>query len=616
MIHRQKEVNHNIYNPKFGNYKSRQHTVVKQRIMSLLDALADAAALRIQEEGAIIDETIKPSPANNKQGMTLTDFSHDILHHVYAFIPTIDNLRNCIILNKRASEWILESKTSEPLFGTAYKLAFGEPAPLTGRKAWKELLYIRQALSRGMYHITSPSEVHTVGILPLEKETEAIGYDHSHFEEGQCLGYFAMTRIFPHGEGPLAISGDFDGIYIVTSIEDLLSSSSTKPFSKINGDSQALTVLATPLAYNADTKSTTFFVGYASGKVQAVRAVQQGEGFSFEVVSTAAAHTDEVTALSVLPTNPPCVASSSVDETIMAYPNSLSENPTLDNAALAYRSNDPPAKILFFAGMGDMVCCGDDSGRLTLLSVEPESEPLLQKVASEFLGEPGTLPTLVKFHHNKTIVVGTNKGELHTFEVVFLEDTCSLVRKNYTFIHAGAIESVNVVGNIVLTCSAHEGHLRGCDIRTLEDLGSIAVHPGRLCQPREPGQSQLLLKCAVMSVIIRHEHQSFVSLCRDGTVQEYSFAPAKGIEQAATSLNKLQDVAAPMLGSSITETGKSIPARVRMSIIQASLENRKDPALPFVGADGVTYGTTQSSFDRFSGVFPCRACQSSCEGVR
>jgi len=48
--------------------------------------------------------------------MTLTDFLDDILHQIYSFIPTIKSLRNFTQVNKRACQWMLGGKTTDPLF--------------------------------------------------------------------------------------------------------------------------------------------------------------------------------------------------------------------------------------------------------------------------------------------------------------------------------------------------------------------------------------------------------------------------------------------------------------------------------------------------------------------
>jgi len=594
--------------------------------MSFLYTLAIEAARRVEERTNISEHPHQTHPSYHKQAMTLTDFSDDILHQIYAFIPTIQNLRNVAYVNKRASQWILESKTTDPLFGAAYKLAFDDKPATNDRKAWKDLFEIRQCLSRGMYGVI-PAQLRTVGVLPPERESEAVGYDHprSHFQDGQCLGYFGMARLFPQGDGPLAIWGDFDGIYMVPSINVLFGSSgeetpaATKPFSNINGDSQVLTVLVSPLLYNSNTASTTFFLGYASGRVQAVKVVREGGRYSYEVVSQASAHTDEVTALTILPLDRPCVASSSVDGTVMIYPESLSKNTSLENATLAFRASDTPAKILCVAGMQNVMCTGDDMGRLTLWSLHRDSavdnEPCWSEMNSISVEVGGSMPTLIQVHNEvrKTIVVGTNSGGLFTFRVNMVEGEYALVSLHSApTAHIGAVESMKIVGNILLTSAAHEGHVRGWDIRTLSPLGLIAVHPGRSYQPRQPGRSLISLKCAVMGTIVWHERESLVSLCRDGTIREYSYAPQVATEMS-TPQNALEATAP--LRSFMAEADDAMCTRMRMSIIQASLQSKKATTLPFLGADGVQYKDTKASFDNFSGILPCIYCQQIGNGV-
>lgn len=631
-------------------------------MVSLLDLAIIAAA---REE---YDRQHQSPPV--LRAMKLTEFTDDILHQIFAYVSTMQDLRSFAFVNKRAHQWVFRSKGTDALFGALYDHAFGpENARPDGRKAWRSLYNLRQSLSQDI-HVTNPFQLNNLGILPPDRETEAVGYDHPlHFRNGQCLGYFGFTRIFPNGDGPLAIWGDYDGICLVPSVEDILPSNpyagrrDTKPFSKIPGDSQVLTVLASPLSFVEDTNSTTLFLGFASGKVQALRVEDKDGRYSYDTVSCVIAHKDEITTLTVLPTYPPCVASSSVDGSVMVYPGSMSSKPTLENAVMGCRSTD---KILCMAATrwGEekqvILCTGDERGRLTLWSQQQVSRhsgyhPLCWGgMSSMMIEDGGSLPTVIQFLHQEsdTLVVGTNSGGLFIFRARLMEPLVVLERiAEVPRAHVGAVDSVRVVGNVLLTCGGYEGHVIGWDSRTLMPIGSIAVHPGRLYPPIHEGRLQVLLKCAVISTIVWHERESLVSLCRDGTIQEYSFAAASSSEDtdAGFVLNVVGSDANFLPGNAgaevklppkvaegrlsrndarpeplpisslqrvMSEADDTLRGRMEMRIIQAGLQQRNgDPSLPFMGADNLTYDDSKTAFDLFSGLLPCDSCIDSGMGV-
>lgn len=595
--------------------------------MSLLDCLAEEAAKRVEER----------EQAPKKHAMTLVDFGDDVLHLVFAFLPNIQDLRSFALVNKRASRWTLESAMTNPLFGIAYEREFGDAiAARMGRTAWKQLYKIRQGLSQGMKTINESSfsdEIKSVGILPRERETEAIGYDHKrHFRAGQCLGYFGMTRVFPHEEnGPLIVWGDFDGVYIVPSPKDLLPSDTRDEdtrkasFQKLQGDSQVLSVVSSPLSVNKETNSTTFFLGYASGSVQAVKAVKEREQgrYSYEVVSTASSHTDEVTSLAVLPFKilggPPCLASSSVDGTVRIYPDSFSADPTLANAALLFRTADSPHKVLCVAAGkgGNLICTGDDSGRLTLWSPKgsfcPENEPCWTNKGSIPFDLGGSLPTFIHFHPTKKnfVIVGTNRGGLFTFRSSVTHELELIPLNSIQTAHVGTIESAQLIGNILLTSSANEGHIMGWDVRTLLPIGSLPVHPGRLYPLAE--SRAFVLKAAVMSTILSHKRESLLCLCRDGTVRELSFGSFSAPGQQSQTAGVPQTIAS--LQSLMADADDLTRRRMQMRTMQAGLHNKKEPQSSFIGIDGQTYEDSEASFNHFSGLEACANCQFRGEGV-
>jgi WD40 repeat protein len=596
--------------------------------------------------------------------MQLTDFTDDILHHIFAYVSTMQDLRSFAYVNKRTHQWVFRSAATDALFGALYCHVFGqENARPDGRKSWKCLYSLRQSLAQDM-NVTNPFQLNTLGILTPDREIEAVGYDHPiHFRTGQCLGYFGLERIFPKGDGPLAIWGDYDGVFLVPSLEDILPSDpytgrrATKQFSRIPGDSQVLTVLASPMSYNEETNSSTLFLGFASGQVQAVRVVGKDGRYAYDTVSCAMAHRDEVTKLTVLPLDPPCVASSSVDGSVIVYPESVSSKPTLENAVMGCRSTD---KILCMAATkwgGDkqvLLCTGDERGRLTIWSQQHMPGQARNRslswggMSSMMIEDGGSLPTVIQFLHQESgiLIVGTNSGGLFIFRAhlsgtlqpaVVLERIAQVPRA-----HVGAVDSIKIVGNVLLTSGGYEGHVIGWDSQTLMPIGSVAVHPGRLYPGIHLRKPQVLLKCAVISTVVWPEREVLVNLCRDGTVQEHSFAGVSGLEDEAyfasgavdsdatialddaNFVDKLtSDVVEATLSKKVTnqepleisslqrvmyDADDALLGRMEMRIIQAGVQNRNNPLHPFMGADNVKYENSKMAFDLFSGLLPCMSC--------
>ncbi len=600
--------------------------LLNEKMMSMFLNDTVAAAPRVQVPKRTSPRNQPSAKSSNKQAMTLTDFSDDILHQIYSFIPTIQDLRNFSQVNKRACQWMFGSKTTDPLFDAAYQRAFGETSCQTsGRKTWKELYRIRQCLSQAASGMNHQSELNTVGVLSLELESEAVGYDHPrHFRDGQCLGYFGMAQVFPRGDSPIAIWGDFNGIVIVPSIEALLSSDTlpTKSFQRIAGNSQVLCVLVSNVYYDPYENSTCFFLGYASGHVRVVKAMQEGDRYSYEVISTAQAHTDEVTALAILPFHNPCIASSSVDGTVIFYPNSIQGLPTLCSPAEACKT--PNEKILCFgATRGEhghvFLCTGSSEGVLTRWSPFDSMDFFKWKKTSSIpLGTVASAPTLLEFLHgtSDTIVVGTNSGSLLTYRMSLSLEAPLLCGfnplKHEATAHIGAVESIKTVGNLLLTSGAHESHLMAWDIRTLSPVGSIMAHPGHLHL-----STGSIFRCAVISVLVCREREALVTLYRDGNIREYSYSEASSDMRRVASDKAVQSFPPTILPlkSFMENADDSLSWRMRMRVIQAGLQNKKEPHSSFEGLDGVKYEDAKSSFDYFSGLSSCTICTRRGEGV-
>ena len=87
--------------------------------------------------------------------------------------------------------------------------------------------------------------------------------------------------------------------------------------------------------------------------------------YSYNTASCVVAqHGDEVSTLTVLPTYPPCVASSSVNGSIMVCPESMSSEPTLENAVMGCRNTDKILCIMAATRWGEenqvLLCTRDE----------------------------------------------------------------------------------------------------------------------------------------------------------------------------------------------------------------------------------------------------------------
>lgn len=108
-----------------------------------------------------------------------------------------------------------------------------------------------------------------------------------------------------------------------------------------------------------------------------------------------------------------------------------------------------------------------------------------------------------------------------------------------------------------------------------------------------------------------------MTLYRDGNIREYSYSEASSDMRRVASDKAVQSFPPTILPlkSFMENADDSLSWRMRMRVIQAGLQNKKEPHSSFEGLDGVKYEDAKSSFDYFSGLSSCTICTRRGEGA-
>lgn len=415
----------------------------------------------------------------------------------------------------------------------------------------------------------------SLGILADVEEVEALFYDHGYLYPDEddnnvaahqyCLGYF-NCRELPNS-GPVVIWGDFNGVRIAPSLDHLLlledkdTDTTTPPhpedetfqFQTVGDGSQVLAVLIPPppppVVANKGSSSSSFFffLGCASGILLSIDVVVTNDGAHiYTTKSTSSLHSNEVTALALWPmhdkgtNNASWLVSSCVGGKVCLYPHAPHSG-SFDDSMLLYQASDGVFSLgatLCHDGTRSrsLLCLCERDGDTGYLSVwEKHSCGDFEQCGRDDLGEGVLVTRLLVLHENSDrIVTGTNSGQLCLWKIAAaapqLDDleTCKSPQfqllQHMKNAHEGTIESAEVIGNILLTCGGRDGLVKGWDLNLGCLLGLIPIHPGRLYPPvRERGRKQICIKSAVVSSFFRHDSESLVSLCRDGTIKEWKY---------------------------------------------------------------------------------------------
>eukprot|EP00978_Attheya_sp_CCMP212_P017445 scaffold46466_cov44-Attheya_sp.AAC.1 len=343
----------------------------------------------------------------------------------------------------------------------------------------------------------------TLGVLTPQEELEAIWYDNptsAPFPDVHySCGYFGMLKLHIPSKAldpiksPIVVWGDFHGVRIFESLDDILrvpsshvvasipnaasssSSSSSSTHSKSTRDASnkmerqpsfvtvagnvdggpVLAALSSPPSLQNDylEEPPCLFLGFASGMVMSisVRTKSSPSGcHEYEQISTVTPHTDEVTALAFVPKSPSqdtMLASAGADGKVFLYTHSFhpQHKYALANPILAFQNRVTIFSLaatsvsLDYDSSHVVLSIGDQEGNIGLwerrkrLSVWKEP-PTSAPITSQSLGEDQIAwNDIYYFEHVQTCVASTQRirSGLILTKMEFYHDTVLVTGSNF-----------------------------------------------------------------------------------------------------------------------------------------------------------------------------------------
>mmetsp|Transcript_17674 Transcript_17674/g.24568 ORF Transcript_17674/g.24568 Transcript_17674/m.24568 type:complete len:656 (-) Transcript_17674:1899-3866(-) len=478
--------------------------------------------------------------------VSMDDLNDDVLHHILSFISSAQCLARFALTSRRVCHCVYDAKASSSLFDKLYEKSFGRCSRtflLGGRRKYESLHRLRQCLryaadlekKKPLDH----SRRRSIGVLSSTEESEAILYDSPHLNQtvdvAHCIGYFSCQEL---PTGPVVITGDFNGIRIAPSLNALLEEKreggedrkvpailkNDSLFQTIAGDSQVLAVVMPERVKGSS--SYFFFLGFALGPVMAVQVDIGDDGkhtFTTKSISEGF-HSNEVAALTLLPMDDDdetyCLISGCVDGQIYFYAHS--SKGVLDDPKLV-TGRESCFSLCSTRLHGRSIFCIGENGGISFWERQACEDFKLWGVDHKGLTE--SIITRMRFAHQNShrLVMGTNTGKLCIRKIAMADEHFFVTQKTIENAHSGTIETVQVSGNVLLTCGG-DGHVKAWDLNTGSMMGMVNVHPGRLYPPvKQPRRRQAKVKSAVVSTLVRRDNESLVSLCRDGTIYDWNY---------------------------------------------------------------------------------------------
>ncbi len=512
---------------------------------------------------------------DNTSSMDL--MSEEVLLQIALFIPNLSGLISFCKTSRRMQKLLHTSVHSEKLFRGPFIQTFGERGTVGNFEmnlSWRERWKMIYGLRRGLVHQHSPDMSslngnqqprRTIGVLSRAEESSALFYDNPDWSSTDDIsnGYFGMKILHlpppPNAandwQPPVVCHGDFNGIKIFNSLNSIFQNTQHRFVSlgDDEGGGQVLSLIQcdASLSMNNQTNSSqpNFFIGFASGRVAAVNATidEDGQKYNFRISDFHDAHQHEVTSLAFV--------SGSDDDSetflysacggghVYCFPNAL-------RAEQGFSMNEP---ILAFSSDGAIfsmasttvetedysiaiICTGDSNGKIrlwlrpTLWSHQSHTYFLPSQVKQA--GTRTGLVTRMKFIHSNLLVTCTNNGDLRIWKILCWEELRYIgggfrpeprlkLKYDKMNLHDGAVEVVMNVGDMLLTSGGNDGKVIGVDLNNGLILQSIDCHAGERLQNSEG--STLLAKSCVVDMIVSGKEGCMISLCRDGTLQRWSF---------------------------------------------------------------------------------------------
>ena len=536
-----------------------------------------------------------------KPNVSLADLSDDLLLQILFFLPSMNDLKCCFLCSKRLNELVHHSPISERLFASLFQHSFGGDG---GSKShWKARYGLQQCAVRASRDPNRTPTFTTMSVLTPKQERQAFIYDNGSVNSNLSIGYFGMKELWD--QGPLCVWGDFYGVRLFPSLNSLMRKGRNMK------EDQAVTVADDePIILTVTAHGHAFFLACASGNVHAARATMQQEPkgtYSYDLLDTATAHTNEVTSLSVL-ASPPRLISASCDGTVWMYPDSITKS-SLKGAEQIIRTDEPILYIL--AAGADSIWTALSSGTSFLWKHNAphgwtKRQAFYSHTPTQILLYPGFLGAIIG-DNGDTIHSVTTHDSQHSTKFRVHRPAETLSRFGNVVIVGGGIMDGGV--SVILPTPQMEEHCLA-----LGEQHVLRCHPGKKLHGA-------IAYSSVVSTLVSPIRQSLITLSRDGTIAEWRFSTSVGFVMAAkrkqadshrkrprppesTSMLCVVDTLSHLMTYGDADT----IARTKMRIIQCAFQQQQDPAETFVGLDGTLYKEIGKAFSLYSGMPSCPSC--------
>jgi hypothetical protein len=428
----------------------------------------------------------------------MDDISDDVFHHIISFLSSRQDLANLALMNTRSFAFIHHDHKVNSLYEYFWFTQFGYKGD---RQSFRSLYYVQKLVRNAPITL---NRTRKAGLLTPVQEHAALLYDNG--EGAASLGYFGMDLLWEHG--PVAIWGDFPGVRVFSrGVQGVVSDLKRSVISIGEDESHVLTLLSCP-------ENKFIFLGFSTGKVVCIHTTCAGnDQYSFSCVSTANFHTNEVTSLCFLPCGD--LISTSVDGHVCRYPNAMAGG-SLEEAFSICQVESPVLTCctIYYAGRTFLVT-GDQSAYVTLWWEFEEKEWRHTYCRLDSQGVP-TQSLLWCDNSDLYVLIGDNDGKIHTWKV---DDLLELEMMGIIDVLNGwPVECLRVCGNLMLIGSGRKTVVFSLpDVRhsVPKIIGSLRCHPN----------AQRF--ASVVSCFLCDARQSLVTLCRDGTLHEYSYEHEK-----------------------------------------------------------------------------------------
>jgi WD40 repeat protein len=420
----------------------------------------------------------------------------------------------------------------------------------------------------------------TVGLLNFQDERDALYYDNPDLtpdDRAYSNGYFGMERLrlppppnaLDNWQPPVVVRGDFNGLRIFHSLNEVISEASDAEDSRFvalgdNEDGGQILALLhcaiSSISFQSNEAKPCCFIGYASGGVAAITAalIENGSRYAFAISDMANSHSSEVTALAFVNFGSrgeyeSVLFSACCGGKVYFYPNAMnsSNGYSLEESVLAFSNYDDcpifsmsstVVQVQADEEVFSVLCTGDRDGNIRLW-LKPNDSTKCQKFRHLSMCKSCTqrgstgyhLVTRTMFIHNNLLITGTNAGDVRIWQLECKGNKSRANGKGKLRLklslrhelfggHSGAVELMVNIGDVLLTSGGNDGSVLGWNLTSGLKICKVVCHRGREVPLPFPQLGVWpVVKSSVVDVVINAKDGVLTSLCRDGTLEQWTF---------------------------------------------------------------------------------------------